>query len=338
MAQLTKILESKKMADIKATSSLGITELEKTFEAYKSKLELAEQESSEIMGRALRKAESIIAEAREKTQSTAEEIKRKATEEADDIVLEAKNKAEQILREADDKSKKETKDKTKREVDKILADARQAADKQSAEIINSTRKEVEQIVNEIKEIAKVEAHKEASKIIAAAKEKAKKLDEDSIVRLTETNKFLAEVGPKTESILDQCKTQVQATLADLILAVGKAKDNLELRNVMNEIDEAGATKAPNKERENLLFKGQRELKIIPPYEDLQRRRFIEFLQQIPSIRLTGQAGTEDDTTIYINILEPLPLLTLLSEMSLVSSFDVRGDKIKLKLRSDRDGN
>ncbi len=321
-----------------SNSRLGIAELEKVFQEYKTKLELAEQESSEIINRAWQQAENVIAEGEEKTQSIASEIKRKATEEGNKIITEAKNKAEEIIKEADDKAKKEAKDRTRREVERILSSAQQLAEKQAAEVILKAKKDVEQIVNEIKEMAKAEGRHETAKIVAEARDRVKKANDDSIQRLAETDKFLAEVGRKAESAVEQCKTQIQTTLSDLLLAVAKARDNLEFRNIMDKMDVPDTSKTSTKEIEKQLLKGHRELKIIPPYDDLQRKRFMEFLQQIPSIRLAGKSGTEDGETISINITEPLPLLTLLHEMSLVSSFDVRGETIKLKLRPAISGN
>ena len=320
------------MTETTVNPKLGIAELEKVFEEYKNKLKLAEQESSEIINRAWRKAESIIAQEEEGRQNITKEIKRKATEEATNIILEAKNQAQQIIREADESVKKEAKERTRREVENILAATRQVAEKQAAQIAAKAKNEIEQIVNEIRETAKAEAHYESSRIITTAREKAKKADEDSIQRLDEINKFLAEVGQKAESVLENCKTQAQTTLTDLLLAIGKTKDALEVRNVMDDISGVGTTKATNNEQNNQYLKGHRVLKIIPPYDEIQRKRFLEFLQQLPSIRLAGKAGTEDGETIYINILEPLPLLSLLQEMSLIASFDVRGEIIKLKLK------
>ena len=95
------------MTETTVNPKLGIAELEKVFEEYKNKLKLAEQESSEIINRAWRKAESIIAQEEEGRQNITKEIKRKATEEATNIILEAKNQAQQIIREADESVKKE---------------------------------------------------------------------------------------------------------------------------------------------------------------------------------------------------------------------------------------
>ncbi len=324
------------MEEIQVSPKSGIAELEKVFQEYKSRLENAEQESAEIVGVAWQKAESIIAKAQEEAQQIADETKRKSKEEADGVILESKHGAEQIVKEAEDKIKKEAKDRTQREVEKIIASVRQAAEKQSVEIIASSRIDADQIVNEVKGTVEAEALEESSKIIDEAKEAAHKVDKESIACAAETNKLLVEVVQKAETIFDRFRTETQTELAELLLAVGKVQDNLEGRIIIDEI-KVGATVDNGKDPKNRSFAGKRELKVMPPYEGIQVKRLVEFLKKIPSIRLAGQAATEDMASIFIEILEPLPLLALLREMSLIEDSDVRGDTIKLKLRPSNNG-
>jgi F0F1-type ATP synthase membrane subunit b/b' len=325
------------MEEIQVSPKSGIAELEKVFQEYKSRLENAEQESAEIIGVAWQKAENIIAKAQEEAQQTADETKRQSKEEADRVILESKHEAEQIVKEAEDRIKKEAKDRTQREVEKIIAGARQATEKQSAEIIASSRKDADQIVDEVKGTVEAEALEESSKIIVEAKEAAHKIDKESIACAAETNKLLVEVVQKAETIFDRFRAEAQKELAELLLAVGKVQDNLESRIIIDEI-KVGATDDNGKDPKNRSFEGRRELQVIPPYEGIQIKRLVEFLKKIPNIRLAGEAATEDMASIFIEILEPLPLLTLLREMSLIEDSDVRGNTIKLKLRPSNNGN
>ncbi|MFC1914407.1 hypothetical protein ACFLXF_03950 [Chloroflexota bacterium] len=324
------------MADIKNPPlKSGISELEKIFQEYKGKLEHAEQEAQEIIDSARQKAEAITADKQKEAQQIVFQAKQKATLEADRIVSEAKNRAVAIEKELDDKVRKDAKERTKREIERIIANAKQTSEKQSAEITDRAKREAEETVKEVRKSAQVHVLEESEYIIIEAKEKAKKLDEDSITRAEEAKKLIVDVSQKAEGILDRFRTQLHAELNELSVTLGKAVDNLEVRSILdkNEIiardNEKTSDKAP--------FNGRRELNILPPYSSIQIRKLVEFLKQIPGIKLDGEAATEDDFSIYINIVESIPLHNILGELSLVESSDVRGDIIKLKLKASKNG-
>lgn len=325
------------MEDMKETPlKSGISELEKIFQEYKSKLENAEQEAKEIIAGAWQKAEKIIANKQEEAQQMASHAEQKARREAERIVSEAKTRAAGIEKELDEKVKKEAKERTKREVEKILAGAKQTAEKQSAEITDRARKEAEEIVREVRKSAQVHVLEESEYIIVEANEKAKKIDEDSIKRAEEAKELIENVSQKAEGILNRFRAQLHTELNELSVTLGKAADNLEVRSILDKNEfiagnnEIISDKAP--------FKGRRELNILPPYSSMQIRKLVEFLKQIPSVKLDGEAATEDDFSIYINVVEPIPLHNILRELSLVESSDVRGDIIKLKLKASKNGN
>jgi len=322
-----------KMAEIQDNTKSGFAELEEIFQEYKSKLELAKQESEELFSDAWQKSENIIADKQEKAQKIANEIERSARVEADQIILEAKNVAEKIIEETDDRTKREAKDKTRREIEKIIADARQAAEKQSTEIMAHSKEEAEQIVKEARESVRAEALKEAERIVLKAQEDAEKIRENSITNATEIDELVEEVLQKADSIFISFKKQVQDELSELIQAIDKAKDNLEIRSAIDKVDIV-----EKKDDKNILYSGRRELNILTPYDSPQIKRLKEFLEQIPNLKLDGEAATEDNYSIYINIVEPLPLMTLLLEMSLIASYDIERDKIKLRLNPRRNGN
>ena len=322
-----------KMAEIQDNTKSGFAELEEIFQEYKNKLELAKQESEDLFSDAWQKSEHIIADKQEKAQKIANEIERSARVEADQIILEAKNVAEKIIEEADDRTKREAKDKTRREIEKIIADARQAAEKQSTEIMAHSKEEAEQIVKEARESVRAEALKEAEGIVLKAQEDADKIRENSITNATEIDELVVEVLQKADSIFNAFKKQVQDELSEVIQAIDKAKDNLEIRSAIDKVDIV-----EKKDDKNILYSGRRELNILTPYDSLQIKRLKEFLEQIPNLKLDGEAATEDDYSIYINIVEPLPLMTLLLEMSLIASYDIERDKIKLRLNPRRNGN
>lgn len=172
------------------------------------------------------------------------------------------------MKELDGRIKKEAKDRTRREVQRIIAAARQATKKQSAEILAQSRKEAEQIISEVTEIPKAQAQKESSVIIADATEMVKKINDDSVARVSEINGLLTEVTQNAERIFNQFKTELQAELAGLPPIIAKIKDNLEHRSTVDEITEAGATEADSEVGENRPFEGQGELKIMLPCDSM----------------------------------------------------------------------
>ncbi len=305
----------------------GITELEKIFNQYKSRLESAEHDSTEVIDRARQKADSLIAEAQKRAGQITGEVDRKAQVEADKILTEAKLKAEQILKDTDHVVKKEARERSKREVDKILAEAKQASEKQLNEMLAQAKKEADQIIKEVKDTARAEAQKESDRIIGEATARAKKIDADAIARLNVTDQTLVTITQKVDGILDRSRARVQAEFAELVMAIAKAK----VQFARNEPAEAVPAKAIEKAAETVPFQARRELRIVRPYDEVRLRRLVEFLKQVPNIRLAGEAGTENSLSIYVDMLQPLPLLTILRDMSLVESSEVQGDTINLRL-------
>jgi F0F1-type ATP synthase membrane subunit b/b' len=308
----------------------GLNELEKIFQEYKSKLEHAEQEANEIIDIAWQKAETIIASKQKEADQIADDIRQKAQQEADRIIFESKNKASEIERESTEKNRKEAKERTKREVERIIDDTRQTAEKQAAETIDLSKKEAESIVKRAKESVQAQVFEKSEAVIAEAKEKAKKVDEDSIARAEETNKLISEVLQKADDIFNRFKTQVQAEITDLSLKLDRARNSLEMRSILDENNGDDHDMASTISR----YEGRQELNIVPPYDRSQIKKLVEALKQIPSVKLDGEAGTEDNFSIYLNISKPIPLHNILQALSLVESSDPRGDTIKLKLRSN----
>ena len=334
------------MTDIKKKAPrLEADELAHVFEEYKSRiddvvqkeqkkrLEAAEQESRDIVSNAWRKAQSMLSEAQEKSQQLLNEASQQSKDEADRIVLEAQNRAQQIVKEADDRAKNEAKEKTRREVEKILAGSKKEADKQSTEILARSRKEAQDIASEAGQIARAQAQKESLAIIAEARELARKIDDNAVARIADVNRLLADIMQKAESLLDKFRAEVQQELVTSLSAITKVKYNLESGSDNEEI--ASAAKAGSKVSEPQPLQGRRELQIIPPCDDLQIKRLVEFLEHLPNIRLAGQASNGDIVTIYVDIMEALPLLNILKESPLVLNSYVERDAIMLRLKTRR---
>ncbi len=314
------------MGESRENPRSGIAELSKIFEEYKSKLEGAERESQEIINRAWQKAESIIAEAQRKVQGEAEKI-----------IRDARLKAEQIVKEADEKVRKEAKEKVKKETERVIAEAKHSAEKQAAEIIAASRREAEMIIGEAKEYVRAETQKEAAKVLAEAQKIASEITSNSIASIDETSKLLTETLKKAEETVKRYEMQMQSDLGQLLLEIARARERLESQN------EAQTAKSfqlngSGKTAESKSLAGSKKLEIAPPYDAMQIKKLVDFLKKVPKIQLAGEAYDDNIASIYINILEPLPLLAVLSEMSLIAGFTTLGDTIKLKLVNGRNVN
>jgi F0F1-type ATP synthase membrane subunit b/b' len=313
----------------------GLSELENIFQEYKSKLERAEKEANEIINLAWQKAEEIIADKQKEAQQVIDEAKKGSKQEADRIMSEAKIRAAEIEKEAAVIARKNAKEKTKGEVDKIIADTKQTAEKQSSEIVADAKREAEEIVKKAKESAQSQVIEESEAIISEAREKAKKIDEDSATRAEELRELMVEISQKAGDVFNRFEKEVQAEVTNLTVQLDKARGDLEISGILERI---GFNVNENKiSSDNGNVKGRRELNIMQPYDRSQIKKLLETLKQIPSVRLDGQTGTEENYSIYLNIVEPIPLLSILQNLSIVESSDDRGDTIKIKLKYSDNG-
>jgi vacuolar-type H+-ATPase subunit H len=314
-------------------ASSGLSELEKTFQEYKSRLEHAEQESQQIVDLAWKKAETIINGQQSEAQKIAEEMKRAARAEADRIMLEAKNRAADIEKEVENRVKKEAKDKIKREMEKLLSEAKTEAEKDAQEIKNRANKEAEEVIKDAKTSNQLKLAEETNEIIANAEQKARKIREDSVIRMNETHRLIDEVSQKAEGILNSFKVRLQSELGDLTLKLDQAQDRLDMKSILvkNDISVSSIKTGGGS------FRDRKELVILPPYTGSQIKKLAEMLKQIPGIKIDGSAATEDNFSIFINITEPIPLHNLLAELSLVESSDIKGEIVKLRLKPSKIG-
>lgn len=313
----------------------GLNELENIFQEYKSKLERAEKEANEIIDVAWQKAEVIIADKQKDAQQIVDKAKQRTKQEADRIISEAKISATEVEKEAAAKAKKDAKEKTKREVDKIIADTKQTAEKQSSETIADAKREAEEFFNNAKESAQSQVIKESEAIIGDAKEKAKRIDEDSILRAEELKKLMVEASQKAKDVLHRFEKEVQAEITNLAVQLDKARGDLEISGILDRI--GFSTNENEISSDNGHFKGRRVLNIVSPYDSSQIKELLEALKQIPSVKIDGEAGTEENYWIYLNTIEPIPLPNILQDLSLVQSCESRGDKIKIKLIHSNNG-
>lgn len=315
----------------------GLNVLEKSFQEYKNKLQRAEQEAQEIVNLAWQKAEKVIEDKQKEAQITADNIRKKAEQEAKRLLTESQEKAAKIARDAEIINKKTAREKTKQEVEKIIADTRRQAEDDAAEILAHAKFEAESIVDEARRNAERQTLEEAENIIDEAKEKAQQVDKESMANAEEINKLVLDVLQKSKDAINRFRTQLQSELTELASAVGKARDEIEMRVLLEQNIEEPASQdevVSNKPS----FKEWRELNVLMPYDRPQIRRIEELLKQIPGIKLDGESATEESFSFYLNITEPVPLQKMLRELSIIDSYEDRGEMIKLRLKQGKNGN
>ena len=129
--------------------------------------------------------------------------------------------------------------------------------------------------------------------------------------------------------------QVQEELNGWSSRLEKARENLEIKSILdNNKDENN----DNSKRNNPdYFQGRRNLNILYPYDRTQIMKLKEALKQISGITIDGEASTEENFSINLVIAEPTPLNSILQELSLVESTDIKGNTINLKLMPSKNG-
>ena len=194
------------------------------------------------------------------------------------------------------------------------------------------------IVGEAKEYVHAETQKEAAKVLTEAKKIASEITSSSITSVDETSKLLTETLKKAEDTIKRYEMQMQVDLGQLLMDIARARENLENQNEAKRARDYQPNGNGKTSGDSKSLAGSKKLEIVPPYDAMQIKKLVEFLKKVPKIQLAGEAYDENIASIYINILEPLPLLAVLSEMSLIAGFTTLGDTIKLKLVNGRNVN
>jgi F0F1-type ATP synthase membrane subunit b/b' len=203
----------------------------------------------------------------------------------------------------------------------MVEEMRQAGKSEADKIIAEANIKVIEAETLIKEQLS-KAQKIADNIIQIAKE-------NSVVLMNETGRLIDEASQKSENILNQFQTQMQAEFVKLTTKINKVKEHPNIQNTTTRIE---ASAAGDKKSVSESFRGQTRLIVIPPYNDVQTRELTELLKQTHGIKIDSTSTTEDNFSISVSVAEPVPLKRILSSISLVESLESSGGVIKLKLK------
>ncbi|MFH1652007.1 MAG: hypothetical protein ABID87_07915 [Chloroflexota bacterium] len=248
------------MVEPEKSSPATLDDFSRAIDEYRAKIDqivhierekyrkIADEESSEIVNGAWRKAEEIVAGSQEKARKDYEEIMQRARTEADILVTESQSRARQITAGAEEGIAKEAKKRTRGEVDRILSKAHEeasniialakhAAEKEARSITASVEKEKEQRIRQAMEAQQAEAQAhaaktmaeardKANKMIAETREKAGKMMEDFTASNTEVADSIMAVVQRTDKLLDGFRGELQQEMEAVTRVMAEARGKL----------------------------------------------------------------------------------------------------------------
>lgn len=355
-------------------------EFTQIFDEYRAKIDeivrrknelsrqLADEESTNIVSQAWKKAEEIISKSQQDSQKIHEEVEQQANKSASKIIDEAKIKARQVIDQVEERAKKEAKNKTKSEVDKIIAkakeeseriisNARQAAEKERNEIIDGSKQEAEQVINDITRKYREETQTQSLQVVNEAQKKAAKMIANVVTSSAEISKLFMEIIQKTKAIVEGFENELNTEFNELTKVINEAKKNLE--QSMNEAIEVSETNlAPadvdNEELNNntvlsvqlisekygeeiglnTYFSGQMELKTLSPSFDYRQiTQLRDYLLQFSGINCVTECASEKEMIVLLEVREPLLLLDILNNIPSVDRLITQDDGFNLILEN-----
>ncbi len=289
---------------------------------------------------------------------TRAEVARPAFEESAEILNEARREAKRIIEEAEESAKKEAKKRTQSQVDKIIEKARKEAaeiverasrdaEKVREEVIAESKREAEYIIRDITEKYRHETEAQASRSMAEAQEKAGKMLADVSMSTRQVGQFITEIVNKAKKTINEMETNLQTEAIELTKIVAETQARLE--EVGKTTREEKAVAAPPRQTlaigdnptlairligettnsnngNGFLFNGQMEMKSISESFDYQYlKKLKKYLVHIPNIKYLQEYASEKEMSVVFDVLEPLPLLDILSNIPMVDEVITQTD-------------
>jgi vacuolar-type H+-ATPase subunit H len=284
--------------------------------------------------------------------------------EAEETIQAAKRRAQQIIDEAEAKCKKEASKKTQSQVEKIITKAkkeaeeiimlaREATEKESNDIVAAAKDETERLVQEITETCRQETQSQASRAIDTAREKADKMMTEIVISCQGITLMVNEIVSRTRQTIDEFESKLQTDINELAKTIDEAQQKLQEFNAtaLKEKQQVGlvsanegqqtteeltlvvqvlGTKSNGQHDSEPLFSGQVEMKSISPSFDHQYLKSLKsYMGHIPNINYLQEHCSEKETSILFDLIEPLPLLEILSNIPLVDKVNSDADKISI---------
>jgi vacuolar-type H+-ATPase subunit H len=294
---------------------------------------------SEIIQDARREAKKIIEEAEE---SARKEAKKRTQSQVDKIV-----------------------DKAKKEADDIIEKANKAADKVRDDVITESKREAEIIIRDITQKYRQETEEQSSRAMAEAQEKAQRLLADISESTSLVSQHITGIVARARKMIDELESGLQAETSELARIVSETQNRLtEVGAPVKRVERAAAAasapaparaatpapappppptseepgfaptlavrligeKFPSSNGQGILFSGQMEMKSVSEDFDYQYlKKLKKYLVHIANIKYLQEYASEKEISVVFDILEPLPLLDILSNVPMVGEVITRAD-------------
>jgi vacuolar-type H+-ATPase subunit H len=288
-------------------------------------------------------------------------FERPAFEESAEILYEARREAKKIIEEAEESAKKEAKKRTQAQVDKIIEKARKEAEdittrasrnieKVRDEVITKSKQEAEYIIREITQKYRQDTEAQSSRTIAEAQEKAGKMLADISASTQQIGQLITEIVTRAKKTINELETNLQTEAAELTRIITETQFRLEEVSKTAR-EEKPVPVAPPKQTQDIetrvnpslairligeksngnngtsaLFSGQMEMKSVSASFDYQYlKKLKKYLVHIPNIKYLQEYASEKEMSVVFDIMEPLPLLDILSNIPMVDEVVTRAD-------------
>jgi hypothetical protein len=183
--------------------------------------------------------------------------------------------------------------------------------------------------------------------MAEAQEKAGKMLADISVSTRQVGQFITEIVTKAKKTINEMETNLQTEAAELTRIVIETQARLEevgktareekpvpapprqtvvtANNPALAVRLIGETTAGNNGN-GVLFSGQMEMKSVSASFDYQYlKKLKKYLVHIPNIKYLQEYASEKEMSVVFDVLEPLPLLDILSNIPMVDEVITRAD-------------
>jgi vacuolar-type H+-ATPase subunit H len=286
------------------------------------------------------------------------EAGRPAFEESAEIIDEARRESKKIIEEAEQSAKKEAKKRTQAQVDKIIEKARKEAEeiltqanrnaeKVRDEVISESKREADYIIREITQKYRQDTEAQSSRSIAEAQEKATKMLAEISASTRQLGQHITEIVARAKKTINELETSLQEETTELTRIVSETqlrleevstppveektpppspKQQVETRTNPTLAVRLIGEKSNGKNGTSVLFSGQMEMKSVSASFDYQYlKKLKKYLVHIPNIKYLQEYASEKEMSVVFDIIEPLPLLDILSNVPMVDEVITRAD-------------
>lgn len=275
-----------------------------------------------------------------------------------EIIQDAKREAKKIIEEAEESAKKEAKKKTQSQADKIIEKARKEAEdiiekanrnaeKVRDDVIAESKKEADYIIRDITQKYRQETETQSSHAMAEAQERAQQMLTDISTSTMLVGQHITEIVKQARKMIDELETGLQAEASELSRIITDTQGKLGEIGKTARIERPVPTPSSKQIIESkvnptlavrligeksagngtgVLFSGQMEMKSESAEFDYQYlKKLKKYLVHIANIKYLQEYASEKEMSVVFDILEPLPLLDILSNIPMVAEVITRAD-------------